>query len=58
VSSMPTGDAGRKYDEVCILVQAYAARISTIRMSYADLLRNIDRLTELGKEAPKLWGDK
>lgn len=58
MSTMPMGDGARKYDEVCMLVECYAKKLASEKMSYADLLQNIDRLTQLGAEARKLWGER
>jgi hypothetical protein len=58
MGTMPMGKAGVDYDEVCLLVRAYAERLTAENMSYSDLLANIDRLSALGQQARKLWGDR
>ncbi len=58
MGQMPMGKAGVEYDEVCMLVRAYAEKLVAGGMSYADMLKNIDRITSLAQEARKLWGDR
>jgi len=57
MTSMPMGDDGRKYNETCMLIEAYAQRLLDGKISYRNLLENIDRLTQLGNDCRRLWGD-
>jgi hypothetical protein len=59
MAGIPVGPDARIYDEVRMLVKAYADQLrSKEDMSHAEMTRTIDRLTKLGNDARRLWGEK
>lgn len=55
---MPMGSDNKAYEEVVVLMKHYAGKIVDGNLSYADLIRHLDRLAELRSKAKKLWGDQ